>query len=527
MTDFYFDETELDAHEAIETAVEAVKRQTFLEGDETELDQDDLAQVSDHVVNQTLSSASANESRDVFDDVYNLLKPKLGQAISCRIYRNSELIGSVESNAFSWEELIEDFGTRFGAGLYKVTIRKNGKFAGQQEQQLNVKKVENKEPIFNPLDFLKEMKSIQDVNDSRQAEKEEAMKNDNANVMKTMMEGMQTMMLANMQKPAPVQNNEPNMATMMLEMQKMNMSMIEKLSSDQKDMMREMRSEFKDTLRGLETQIANNANNSKDSGAFDPLSFFQIMKENENSAVDNLLRMQEIAKASAVVSEPVAESMTDKALKMLPAILGTMNNNKAPDSAQQTRRALPRQRNNPTRVKSSAPRSSTVRQESPRIITEKQVSNSTITPQDVNVEAKVENVAIETTPVIDQPVVETAQVENSPIPVTIDEDTAVALNEAVIPIVLNGLMEESEATETVYLIMGALKGRFSDEIINNIAEIYSLENIMSLIEQTGIMELAVSQGRSEELKIWLGDLHYALKSKTKTNDEELAESDEL
>lgn len=537
MENIEFTDDDFETSSIVESAKNTVLKKAYLEGDEVELDEDELNEISEEEVKRALSSSSQNDEKDVFDDCYNLLKKKLGTKISARVYKDGELLGAINDTTFSWDRVIDEFGSRFGAGVYKVIIRNSGRFAGQQEQSINTQKVETKnEPSFDPMQLLKEMKKMQDDNNAKQNEAMEASKFENNNMMKTMMDSMSNMMNNSMQAQMALMMNsgggnnaQQNNANMMLEMQKMNMEMMRTMADNQKDMIRELRAEFKESLSAITNQITRE---EPKSGLNDPLAFFQFMKDNENSSIEHFMKMQELANAKAELekanSDSGNDSITDKALKALPAILGVMNKGGVPSPMPQIPQRRPlanpqrrKQRPSQARTIVNESRSTTVSQVSPRPSVEKQATVSTVAPKVAQVEAR------EQVPVVEQDVNvqetpgqnEVAQVVNNETPATmVSEDINAQIAELVLPIVLDGLMKQSPAADVATLCHSTLKGRVPQDIVAEIHNIFTTESMIAIAKEGGIYALAEGQGQAAELEAWLGELNYELETQQQSTE---------
>lgn len=249
---------------------------------------------------------------NIFDLCHNLIDTK-GEVVSYEIQKNSQFVAK-KPHPYSWEQVQKEFG----AGHYRVIARsertkqylkQETKFVAEpaaQEEKTSVAEAVRAAmpPTIDPFDNIAKMatllKSLTPPPPPPVEDKSSAM----------MMTFMQTMMQMNQQATASTQ-------TMMMEMQKSNQTLIERLDRSQKE-----------TLDKLEAKLA--AGSGKEKG-LDAIALLKLVQDAEKRGQENYARLDELAEKRARQmngndEDKEPETMTDKLIKsVLPAVSSALS----------------------------------------------------------------------------------------------------------------------------------------------------------------------------------------------------------
>lgn len=247
---------------------------------------------------------------DVFDFCHGLVEK--GEIVSYDIMKNSQFIGK-KTHPYSWLEIQREFGP----GHYRVVAKseRTKKYLKQQTNYVAEHVKQDSEDVVSKIRSIMPPKEDSFEQMSKMATLMKSLTpppppDNTSQVLMQMMQMQQTSQAATQ--------------TMILEMQKNNQAMIEKLADTQRQM-----------VEKLEAKLTTGKSTT------DPLEILSLVQKAEDRGMKNYLLLEEMAEKRAARMNPSKdedkepESMTDRLIKTaLPLVAAAAERSKAPPPVQ-------------------------------------------------------------------------------------------------------------------------------------------------------------------------------------------------
>lgn len=501
-------------------------------GNEDELDHEFNEEAPELNDEELKADIVAQDDYDVFEHKINP-RVKAGDFVKIEVHKNGEMLGT-ERGIWSWEKIHQ----KYGGGHLKIKARSsNGRHVGQETrllgELLEQGEKEPEKPLTAPQSDNIGTKDLFLMLNQMTAQAEEKAQRRIEESQKQNTSMMQVMITALSSRNEP---KEDNTSSMLLEMQKMNMQMFEKMNEKSAESAKELRQEMRELVKEI------SASASKKDEGMSAFEMFKMMRESEESGRQNAQVMFDLVEQKAELialrngESAKDESLVDKVIGNLGSLLPMLANMKgpmAPAPAQPRRQLRPNKANPQRRANPNGARNQPDQVQRPQGESSEQ-GRASVRKNPLGMPTIVEPIveAPEIVPeVVEQPqMVETAsEVAENPEMTTMedsqDEQVREQILEVAIPVIANGLMAGKPPEVASQECLSALTQHpfFTLEVEDKLGELFTIQMIYLLAEKSGLIAQAESLGKKAEVENWLREFHADLISKTR-EESELGES---